>query len=77
MKSKKYNYDEPVELTTTNEPALAYGYAQDTHIYTPEPTSRTREQRILQPDDKLRSAITGDELRRRIHKDLETFFANK
>ena len=35
------------------------------------------EQPILEPDDDLRNAITGDELRKRIHKDLETFFANK
>lgn len=60
MKPKKYNYDESVELSTTNEP-----------------TSRSREQRILQPDDKLRRAITGEELQARIFKDLETFFADK
>jgi len=38
---------------------------------------RRREQIFLAPDDDLRNAISGDELRRRIHKDLETFFADK
>ena len=38
---------------------------------------RRREQIFLEPDDDLRNAISGDELRKKIHKDLETFFADK
>ena len=35
------------------------------------------EQVVLQPDDDLRRAITGDELLAGIYSDLETFFADK
>ena len=75
MNQKKYNSDEPVELATTNEPALAYGYAQDTHIYTPEPTKNIRTQRILEPDDDFRRAITGDELMKRMRVSIREIFA--
>jgi len=55
------------------------------YVETDEPTMsdlemqelKRREQIFLEPDDDFRRAITGDELRRRIHKDLETFFADK
>jgi hypothetical protein len=75
MNHKKYNYDEPVELSATNEPVLAYGYAQDTHSYTPEPTKNIREQRILEPDDDFRRAITGDELMKRMRVSIREIFA--
>jgi hypothetical protein len=35
------------------------------------------EQVILQPDDKLRRAITGDQLLAGIYQDLETFYASR
>jgi hypothetical protein len=35
------------------------------------------EQPILEPDDKLRRAITGDQLLEGIYQDLETFFASR
>lgn len=35
------------------------------------------EQPILEPDDDLRGAITGEELLAGIYSDLETFFADK
>ncbi len=36
-----------------------------------------KEQAVLQPDEDLRRAITGDELLAGIYDDLETFFASK
>jgi len=36
-----------------------------------------REQQILEPDDDLRSAITGNELLERIYKDLDRKFENR
>ena len=35
------------------------------------------EQVVLQPDENLRRAITGEELLAGIYEDLETFFASK
>jgi hypothetical protein len=35
------------------------------------------EQAILQPDDDLRSAITGDELLERIYQDIDRKFVNR
>ncbi len=35
------------------------------------------EQPVLEPDDDLRNAITGEELLAGIYSDLETFFADK
>ena len=35
------------------------------------------EQKILEPDDDLRRAITMDELRERTYEVIEKFFANK
>ena len=38
---------------------------------------KRREQIFLAPDDDFRRAITGDELRRRIHISIDKFFADK
>ena len=46
-----------------------------TYRIMPEPVAV--EQMVLQPDEKLRNAITGDELLEGIYQDLETFFAGK
>jgi len=35
------------------------------------------EQPVLQPDDDLRRAITGDELLERIYRDIDKKFANR
>ena len=35
------------------------------------------EQPVLQPDDDLRKAITGDELLERIYRDIDKKFANR
>ena len=37
----------------------------------------TREQQILEPDDDLRRAITGNELLERIYKDIDRKFENR
>ena len=95
MNPKKYNSDEPIETNVVSEPAVAYGYANDTAyirerqildpnddddllaMFPPRTDRPSGPQRILQPDDKLRSAITMEELQARIFEDLETFFASK
>jgi hypothetical protein len=35
------------------------------------------EQEILEPDDDLRRAITGEELKKRMHISIRNFFADK
>ncbi|MCL2027612.1 MAG: hypothetical protein FWG79_03895 [Bacteroidales bacterium] len=35
------------------------------------------EQPILEPDDDFRSAITADELKKRMHVSIRNFFADK
>ena len=36
-----------------------------------------REQKILKPDDKLRNAISAEELKKRMHVSIRNFFADK
>ena len=43
-------------------------------IFNPE-ESKYPEQPILEPDDNLRKAITGEELLKRIHKDISSKYA--
>jgi hypothetical protein len=63
------------------EPAVVYGYANQTN-YEPaileNPNEVTpRPQKILQPDDDLRRAITAEELVKRIHADIRRKFASR
>jgi hypothetical protein len=81
---KKSNYIKPDSEDDANilsEPAMTYGYANQTH-YEPTLIERIEEitprpQKILQPDDNLRRAITMDQLREQTHKVIDKFFANK
>jgi hypothetical protein len=70
---KKSNYIKPNsndEANILNEPAMVYGYANQSNYestliervdeVTPKP------QKILQPDDDLRRAISGEEFKRRV-----------
>ena len=36
-----------------------------------------KEQKILKPDDKLRNAISAEELKKRMHVSIRNFFADK
>jgi hypothetical protein len=81
---KKSNYIKPDsedDVNMVSEPAMVYGYVNQTH-YEPSLIERVEEitprpQKILQPDDDLRNAITIDELRESAHEHIRKLFAKK
>jgi hypothetical protein len=78
---KKSSYIKPDANDDANilsEPAMVYGYVNQSN-YEPALIERvdetvSRPQKILQPDHHLRSAITADELIKRIHEDKRRKF---
>ena len=65
MKCKPYNSDD-FTPSNANEPAVAYAYTNHTTGI---------EERLLQPDDDLRRAITVEELLEGIHEDIRRKYA--
>ena len=71
------------EFATHQDRYFDMAIIDDVHIRRGRSTFRlvhnplVEEQVVLQPDEDLRRAITGDELLTGIYEDLETFFANK
>ena len=89
MEKSKYIKSDSDEVNMASEPAMVYGYANQTNYESTliekfnsvegfavdEITPKS--QIILQPDDDLRRAITMEQLREQTHKVIDKFFANK
>jgi hypothetical protein len=90
MKRKPYQTDDStLDINMASEPEMAYTYANQNDCETmfigksnsvegfavDEITSKP--QKILQPDDDLRRAITMDELRESVHEHIRKLFAKK
>jgi hypothetical protein len=81
---KKTNYIKPDSEEDANmlsEPAMTYGYANQSY-YDPALIERVEEitsrpQKILQPDDDLRNAITFDELKESVLAHIDKLYAGK
>ena len=82
MKPKSYLTDDSsLDINMASEPDIAYNYVNqsDGEVLLVENFDKiaSRPQKILQPDDDLRRAITIDELLIGIHEDIRRKFATR